>query len=260
MILTTKSCSPAIALAFCLVSSLAAQTVRGRLDQYSDRGVIPFDFATLRLISQTGKSVKTRSQSDGMFRFDGVKAGDYVLRVEPDVTQRAMLIIRENPDLVMKLNPLFGVAKLPIQYKHRVLPHSFEYNVSVVAGRRYTDIDPILVEDVEFDLKSKSTLSSGVIAVTGKHTLPAGAPLWVFTQDADGAYFLQCPPAVVADDGSWTSDSVRLRSDTKMLLAVLITDKDQAAGMADSVGEVPYDALPSGEAGVVGNVTISVEE
>lgn len=184
-----------LTITLCLVTSFVyAGRVRGKLDRYGPRGITPAPFVPVTLLSRdTDQRLEpVYTGSDGMYCFENVEAGNYILEI----------------------------------WSQGFDNQSFNYEINVL-DQTYTDIRPILITSLIFEFPEEGdTLSAGtVIESRGTHTLSSDVYVWIVLSDSFGNYYLQNPPIHLREDGSWIGRNIHLGSGIIQIHTVLVTDE-----------------------------------
>jgi hypothetical protein len=67
---------------------------------------------------------------------------------------------------------------------------------------------PAEVLEIE-EPRSGTTITGSIIRVSGSHSLPLSAHVWILLGDAYGNFYLQNPPVILRRDGRWSATNIR---------------------------------------------------
>ncbi len=182
-----------ITLLFLSTSIIYSATLQGKLNRFGSNGILPASFVSVTLHSIPDKKIlrTVNSGSDGMYYFNNIVPGDYILKIW-----------------------VRGFRNKSLNYK----VHVFE--------REYTNIKPIVIHSLEFEIPQKGSrlIEGTVIKPQGTHySLPEDAFLWIVLSDSLNNYFLRDLPVFVHEDGSWTSNTVSIGRNITKIHAVMLT-------------------------------------
>jgi hypothetical protein len=178
-----------------VTSAVYGATLQGRLDRFGLYGISPASFVPVSLCSDVDEKIlrTVSSGSDGMYYFNNVKPGDYILKVW-----------------------VKGFMKKPLKYKI----HS--------SDQEYVNIKPIVIHSLKFDIPREGQLiiEGSIIKPRGTHySLPADAFLWVVISDSLNNFYLRDNPVVVHKDGTWTTDSLSIGRYLTKIHVVIVTEE-----------------------------------
>jgi|GEM_PF-785078 len=184
-----------IILLFFFTSIVYSATLQGKLNRFGSHGILPASFVPVTLHSIPDKKILRTviSGSDGMYYFNNIVPGDYILKIW-----------------------VMGFRNKSLNYK----VHVFE--------QEYTNIKPIVIHSLEFEIPQKGSrfIEGTVIRPRGTHySLPDDALLWIVLSDSLNNYYLRDLPVFVHEDGTWTSKSVTIGRNITKIHAVMVTQE-----------------------------------
>jgi len=177
-----------------VTSVVYSATLQGRLDRFGPNGILPASFVPVSIYSDIDEKIlgTVSSGSDGMYYFNHVKPGDYILKVW-----------------------VKGFRKKSLNYKVHI------------SDQEYINIKPIVIHSLKFDIPQKGGrfIEGIVIKPRGTHySLPADAFLWVVLSDSLNNFYLRDNPVVVHKDGTWTTDSISIGRYLTKIHVVIVTE------------------------------------
>jgi hypothetical protein len=174
-------------------SIVYSANLQGKLNRFGPHGILPASFVPVTLHTIPDKKIlrTVNSGSDGMYYFNHIVPGDYILRI----------------------------------WVKNFRNESLNYTVRVLE-QEYTNIKPIVIHFLEFEIPKKGSrlIEGTVIKPRGSHyALPDDAFLWIVLSDSLNNYFLRDLPVFVDKDGSWTSNTVSIGRNITGIHAVMLT-------------------------------------
>jgi hypothetical protein len=178
-----------------VTSVVYGATLQGRLDRFGRYGISTASFVPVSRCSVDSEKIleTVNSGSDGMYYFNNVEPGGYILKVW-----------------------VKGFREKPLKYKI----HS--------SDQEYVNIKPIVIHSLKFDSPREEQLfpEGFVIKPRGTHySLPADAFLWVILSDSLNNFYLSDKPVVVHKNGKWTTGSISLHRVLTKIHVVMVTEE-----------------------------------
>lgn len=83
---------------------------------------------------------------------------------------------------------------------------------------------PTVVLDIKVPI-DKAIIKQNVIEVSGTHSMPLSAFVWILLGDSYGNFYLQNPPVILRRDGTWSATNIRPGQGITAIHAVYVNSK-----------------------------------
>ena len=183
-------------LLICLTSFVSAHTLKGKLEQFGDYGLLPAPHIYVTLANIEGKDLSTKiTGSDGIYVFPNVEAGNYKLKIW---TKK----MYDRP-----IEKEIAVSDIPVTEIEPILVHQFIFEYPK-AGERFS------IGTTNVSIKAKGT----------HYSLPDEAKVWIILKCKNDNFFLATDRNVyIKDNGTWESKEIFMDRPIRSILAVLVT-------------------------------------
>jgi hypothetical protein len=74
--------------------------------------------------------------------------------------------------------------------------------------------------------QDKAIIDSSIIEVSGTHSIPLTAHIWILLSDSYGHFYLQNPPVMLRRDGTWIATNIRPGQGITAINAIYIDAED----------------------------------